>query len=200
MDQGKPSRGARGIGVIAVAVAVLAGCAVPPAAETAAPAAEALADGDRSAAGPLDLDELASPWEASCPAGAWITPPRRCACLKAGDRASTAECVATDCRESDLLLLLPSGAAFRATIRYSAADLRLSAAGGRAGEGTWRYYDDGELRLDFEGNSTYTPAECQDGALQMKAHPLMRRPPSELDEAIFRAWFTGEWTDVPYRP
>lgn len=97
-------------------------------------------------------------------------------------------------------MLLPDDDAFRATLRASAEELRLSAAGGEILEGTWKYFDDGELRLEFEGNAVYTPAECEDGELQLKGHPVRRPPPPALDAAILWAWFLDEWDAVPYLP
>jgi hypothetical protein len=173
---------ARCIGAAILTGAAFAACAVPP-------------DPEPAIVGQATLLQ-----EVPCVAGTWITPPEACACRRSGHQGFTAECAAADCREADLLLLLPWGDAARATIRYSAREQHLSAAGDGPLEGTWTYYDDGELRLEIADNAMYIPTECEPRELQMKGQPTMIHAPPALDLAIFWAWLTGEWTIVPYLP
>lgn len=198
---------------IAAAIATgvaFAGCVAPPDQGTADAIAEELLQGDPAHAdhGPSahrggaawGAEQDLSLLEVPCLPGAWISPPRACACPATRDPHFTPECTASDCQEADLLLLLPCGDAVSAVLRYSGDRQGLSAVGGDPQEGTWSYHDDGELRLELDGNAIYTPTECDDGELQMKAHPLMTHPPAALDAAIFWAWLLEEWTDVPYFP
>ena len=206
----------RRIAAAIAAGAAFAGCVVPPgsnadpaglAGEDVAEGASALEEDCPSSRVCIEppvyerVEPLSEPeiWEMPC-SGVWITPPAACECPPAGDEGFTRECTASDCQEVELLLLWPCGDALHGTLRYSAERERLSAAGGDPAEGTWHHYDDGELRLEFEGNAIYTPTECEADLLQRKAHPPMSHPPLPLEEAIVWAWFTGDWASAPYFP
>lgn len=175
--------------------AAFAGCVAPPDQGT-----DTEGPDTHPASAPAGYGQELSALYEPCIAGAWITPPRACACPAARDPDFTPECTASDCQETDLLLMSSWGDAVSAALRYSGDRQGLSAVGGDPREGTWSYHDDGELRLELDGNAIYTPTECDDGELQMKAHPLMTHPPAALDAAIFWAWLLDEWTDVPYFP
>lgn len=203
--------GAVGRALAAIAAgAAFAACAVPPepleedAGTRAVPDRTVDPDGDDGCPDPAPADPRAMLAhsavleEVPCVVGAWITAPRECACPAPGAPGDTPECAEDDCQEVDLLLMIPDGAAFRATLRVSRAAAELSAVGGAPRAGAWEHLDDGELRLEFEGNAFYTPTECRGDELQPKGQPALHRPPPALDTSIFWAWLTDEWTSAPY--
>lgn len=133
-----------------------------------------------------------------CVVGTWVIAPGPCACPAAGAADDTVECSSPDCAQTLALVLRQGGQAFRATVRFSAQTRTLSAIGGHATCGEWHYFDDGELKLAFEGNEKYTPTECDGAALVPKGEPPMERPAPALGDAISWALWTGDWTEVPY--
>jgi hypothetical protein len=187
----------------------VAGCIAAPERETAALSADTADDSAEEpadTAGEPETAEAPHPllpkptWELPCVAGAWVTPPEPCACPEPGNPEYTPECAALDCKQTDLLLLVPDGDAASARLRYSAKDGQLSAVSGAPAEGTWTFFDDGELRLEFDGNASYTPTECSESGMQMKGHAPMSHPDEPLEVAILLAWLTGQWDSVPYFP
>lgn len=134
----------------------------------------------------------------ACVAGTWVTAPVACACPPASSLDHTAECGAKDCHQTAALFLQAGGQAIRASVRFSKSKGTLSAVGGKAISGEWKYFDDAELMLKFEGNAKYTPTECQGDDLIPKGEAPLSAPPPPLLAALTWAELNDHWTAVPY--
>lgn len=135
-----------------------------------------------------------------CPVGVWIRAPEACSCPPYGREGYTWECESSDCQQTDVLAMTLFGEAMRATVRFTAEEQQLSAAGGDVLEGTWKYLDDGELMLEFGDTVISTATECKPDELQPKGQPTLVRPPPELELALVWAWITSDFSDAPYFP
>lgn len=148
------------------------------------------------------VESLAQKWlDQPCVIGTWITDPTSCEC-DPNNNDGEALCNADDCEQADVLLLAPNGYAGRATVQWSAEEALLTAS--RDPElGKWKWYPDGELRLQFDSQVSYLPTTCIDsavGSLQIKGQEPMTHPEPALGDSIWMAWTTGDWEDVSYKP
>ncbi len=200
-----PPPGARAAALL-LAAALLGGCGScggpPPAPDAAVP--DAGADAPTTAIdappGPTPSSELPGlpQIDLACVVGTWATASVACACPPASSLDYTAECGAKDCHQADALFLQAGGQAIRASVRFSKSTGTLSAIGGKAISGEWKYFDDAELMLKFEGNAKYTPTECQGDDLIPKGEAPLSAPPPPLLAALAWAELNDHWTAVPY--
>jgi hypothetical protein len=130
----------------------------------------------------------------SCAVGTWLKADRSCSCFSGKSVLNTPECGATDCRETDALILGADGTSVDVVLRRSVAQNRISIVGGRGGavSGTWNA-NGAELMQSFSNRTYKTPAAC-DGTTLTRTEKTRYTHASAEVVAALKAASASAWT------
>ena len=143
-------------------------------------------------------DSAAPPDLKTCSVGTWIRAERACTCPE-GFMFNTSECTATDCTESDALVLREDGTSLDFMFRRSNATNSVSAVGARAGvvDGKWTVSGQ-ELSQTFGTRVHTTDLTCGSNVLTRPGKANYTRASSELGGAFDLA-ARSSWATVRLR-
>lgn len=137
-----------------------------------------------------------------CVTGVWTSGDDECYCPADAPWLATEECDAPDCRETDVLALLPDGHGVEVLVRWSDTLRQLSSPYGPS-DSTWTVTPEHALVLDYGSHELVTPATCGPERLEREfdgsISANLRASPA-LADAVREAYRVGEWEAVPYEP